>query len=113
MAKYKNMGRVMAFDLGKYGYNGYHVYCTYNFDDTVNKYSLTMYLKWHDIDDLYWIDTQHISGDIDVIRNNIIRIVQYAATHGFYNEYIDQFEFTQKCYSKGYEILEEQEDVAS
>ena len=113
MAKYKNMGRVMAFDLGEYGYKGYQVYCTYYFDNTVDKYSLTMYLKRTDIDDLYWIDTQHISGDIDVIRNNIIRIVQYAATHKFYEKYIDQFEFTQKCCSKGYELFEEQEDVAS
>lgn len=35
MTKYNNMGRLMDFDLTGYGYDDYHVYCSYVYNKQV------------------------------------------------------------------------------
>lgn len=101
------MGRLMDFDLTGYGYDDYHVYCSYVYNKQVEGYNLTMYLKGKLSDDLYFIDTQHLNGDVDVIRNNVVRLVDYAAKTKFFDRYIESYEYTYKCLGKGIEIYEE------
>lgn len=107
MAKYNNMGRLMDFDLTEYGYDEYHVYCSYVYDKKVEGYNLTIYLKGQLSDDLYFIDTQHLNGDVDVIRNNVVRLVDYAARTKFFDRYIESYEYTYRCMEKGNEMYEE------
>lgn len=107
MAKYNNMGRLMDFDLTGYGYDEYHVYCSYVYDKQVEGYNLTMYLKGKLSDDLYFIDTQHLSGDVDVIRNNVVRLVDHAAKIKYFDRYVKAYEYTYRCLEKGIEIYEE------
>lgn len=114
MLRYQNKGQVIEFRLPEEcGYDGYSIECQYLFDKTRSKYSLSMRLKRDDIDDTFKIDsqeidTQYISGTKETIKENICRIVEQACLSGYFNYYIDRYEYTYKCFDKGDELFEQE-----
>lgn len=95
------------------GYKGYSVKCTYKYNKTKEKYSLSMWLKRDDIDDDFKIDsqeidTQYIPGTRETIENNIFRIVEQASLSGYFNYYIERFEYTYDCFDRGNELFEKE-----
>lgn len=114
MLKYQNKGQVIEFRLSEEcGYEGYSVECQYLFDKIRGKYSLSMRLKRDDIDDTFKIDsqeidTQYISGTKETIKENICRIVEQACLSGYFNYYIERYEYTYKCFDKGDELFEQE-----
>lgn len=95
------------------GYKGYAVICTYKYNIRLDKYSLEMALKHKDIDDGFRIDrqeidTQYISGSRETIEDNICRIVEQASLSGFFDKYIERYEYTFKCFDRGNELFEEE-----
>lgn len=114
MMRYKNKGQMIEIELPEeYGYEGYSVECQYLFDKPKNKYLLSMWLKRNSIDDKFKIDSQkidsqYISGTRETIKSNICRIVEQASISGFFNPYIERYEYTYKCCDKGDEIFEKE-----
>lgn len=114
MLRYENKGYTMEIKLPEEcGYEGYSVECRYQYDKEKEKYSLSMWLMRNDIDDRFKIDsqeidTQYISGTRETIRQNICRIVEQASLSGFFDTYIQRYEYTYKCFDKGDEIFEKE-----
>ena len=114
MLRYQNKGQVIEFRLPEEcGYEGYSVECRYLFNKTRGKYSLSMRLKRDDIDDTFKIDsqeidTQYISGTKETIKENICRIVEQACLSGYFNYYIERYEYAYKCFDKGDELFEQE-----
>lgn len=114
MFKYKAKGYTIEIKLsGKYKSKGYSVECTYKFDKTKEKYLLSMWLKKDNIDnkfkiDSQGIDTQYINGTKETIRQNICRIVDQASSSGYFDYYIQRYEYTMKCFDKGDEYFEKE-----
>lgn len=123
MNRIKRKGYTVEIGLGRYGYKGYSVECTYQYDKDKEKYLLHIGLKNKNMDgfrfgvasvDLYDIDAQYISGTKETILYNIDRIVEYAATHEdenhkkFFDKYIKQIDYMYECCERGNECLEEE-----
>jgi len=114
MLRYKNKGYAIEIALPEeHGYKDYSIECTYRFDKKKEKYLLSMYLKGNGIDEKFKIDsqeidTQYISGTRGTIRQNICLIVEQAASTGFFDKYIQNFEYTYKCFDKGNELFEQE-----
>ncbi len=114
MLRYKNKGYTIEINLPKEcGHEGYSVECTYRYDKEKKKYLLSIGLRRNDVDDQFKIDsqeidTQYISGTKETIRQNICRIVEQAGVSGFFDRYIERYEYTYKCFDKGNALFEEE-----
>lgn len=111
MPRVRNKGLMINIDLYEYGYKGYSVDCLYIYDKREDKYSLSMWLRKRYIDSRFGIDSdkidkQYVSSTKENIRDDIIGIVDTAATSGFFDYYIDRFEYMLKCFDKGDEFFE-------
>lgn len=112
MLRYENKGYVIEIKLPE-EYKGYSIECRYQFDKTKEKYLLSMWLRRDGIDDIFKIDsqeidTQYISGDKTNIRQNICKIVEQASLSGFFDSYIERYEYTAKCFAKGNALFEKE-----
>lgn len=113
MTRAKHLGYLIEIKLPEEcGYEGYSAWCAYKYNKSAEKYSLSMWLKRHDIDDTFKIesqeiDTQIISGTRETIEENICRIVEQAALSGFFDYYIERYEYTYNCYDLGEEVLDQ------
>jgi len=114
MLRYKNKGYTIEISLPEeWGYEGYSTECTYRYEKEKKKYLLSMWLKRKDIDDkfkinLQEIDTQYINGTKDNIKQNICRIVEQASLSGFFDHYIERYEYTYRCFDKGNDLFEKE-----
>lgn len=92
------------------GHNGYSVKCTYKYNKRLDKYMLDMWLMRNDIDDEFQIrsqeiDKQPISGTRETIEDNICKIVEYASLSGYFEEFIQRYEYTYGCFDRGNELF--------
>ena len=112
MLKYKNEGYVIDVTLPEEcGYEGYSVECRYKYDKSQDRYSLSMWLRREDIDNTFKIDgqeidTQYISSTRETIKQDICRIVEKASLSGFFDYYIERYEYTCKCFDIGSNIVD-------
>lgn len=95
------------------GYEGYSVKCTYKYIKAREKYMLSMWLRRNDIDDDFKIDAQeidarYIPGTRETIEDNIRTIVTNSSLNGFFNRYIERFEYTYACFERGNELFEQE-----
>lgn len=96
------------------GYEGYSVKCTYKYIKSKEKYLLSIWLRRDDIDDDFKIDSQeidaqYIPGTKETIEDNIRTIVKNASLIGFFNRYIERFEYTYACFERGNELFEQEQ----
>ncbi len=95
----KDLGRTLEFRLNK----GYSVECRYKYVKKENCYSLSMWLanKEYRLScpiEKIEIDTQPLkSSTKDTIWNDIGQIVQYAYETGYFDKYIESFDYTIQC----------------
>lgn len=95
----KDLGRTLEFRLNK----DYSVECRYKYEKDDKFYSLTMWLvnKEEKVTckvDKIWIDTQLLKVSTkDTIWRDIHKIVEYANTHGYFEPYIESFDYTIQC----------------
>lgn len=112
MLKSKKKGYTIEIHLPEEcGYKGYSVECTYKYNKKKEKYSLCMVLKHNNIGNRFKlcsqeIDTQYISGTRETIEDNICRIVEQASVSGFFDYFIERFEYELSCFEKGNELVE-------
>lgn len=93
------------------GYKGYSIKCTYKYNKQKEKYSLSMWLRCNGIEDDFKIDsqeidTQYISGTKETIEDNICRIIEQASLSGYFNHFIERYEYTYNCFDIGNELFE-------
>lgn len=113
MSRLRRKGFTVEVDLKEFGYENYFIECTYKYFRKKEKYLLRMGLVPKDFNsrikiEFHEIDTQLISGTRETIESNIERLIAQAATTGFFNRYIKQFEYECKCSELGNEILEKE-----
>ena len=107
MIKCRNKRTTLTIDLPEEcGHTGYSVDCSYSFDKDQKQYLLSMELFRNDISDKQTIDEQYINGDEITIEYNIRRVVEYASMSGYFDKYIEKYEYTYKCFDKGNEFFE-------
>lgn len=111
--KPKCKGNSIEIDLSNWGYLNYIAECIYYFDKYKEKYSLSICLKRKDIEDKMRlsskkIDTQYISGTKETIVENICRIIHEASISGYFNYYIQRYEYELACFERGNELFEQE-----
>ncbi len=113
MLRYRNLGYTIKVRLPEEcGYSGeYSVECTYMYDKEKDKYRLSMLLCREDLPDRYSIsgqeiDIQYISSSRETIKEDICRIVEQASLSGFFDKYVEDFEYTCQCWDRGNEAFE-------
>lgn len=107
--KYK--GQTVEINLSKWGYKNYIVECAYHFDKHEGKYSLSMWLNRNDMEDRMRlsskkVDTQYISGTKETIIENICRVVHQACMSGYFDYFVERYEYELKCFERGNELFE-------
>lgn len=109
--KYKKLGYTIEIELPQDKYKGFIAECTYHYSKKYQRYALSMWIKKKDIDDRFKIDSQHIdtqyiSGERENIIDNICRIVEYASDTGFFDKYIERYNYTYRCFDKGSDLID-------
>ena len=112
MIRSKYKGTTIEINLPEEcGHEGYFVECTYKYNKRKEKYLLSMWLKRSDIDskfkiDSQEVDTQYITSNKYTITRDICTLVEHASLIGFFEEYIQRYEYEQKCFERGNELFE-------
>lgn len=111
IAKPKYKGYTVEFNLPQ-RYSGYSVECTYKYNKKKEKYGLSMWLKRNDLGDKFKIesekiDTQYISGNKELIVGYIGRIVEQMVLNNYFDDYVERFKYTVRCFEIGCEELDE------
>lgn len=104
-------GHTIEINLPRGRYNGYSVECTYRYNKKIEKYMFSMWLKKKGFDEKFKIesekiDTQPIAGTKETIVDNICRMVDYASSTGYFDHFVERFDYTCKCFDKGDEFFE-------
>lgn len=107
MLKYKNIATIVtSIDL----HNNYSIIAFGNWNKENNCYTVTFYIKRNDIDLLELIEKQENvlfnNSDMKSIRTDIANYVTTLLSDGFFNYYINRYEYEQKCFDKGNELFE-------
>lgn len=113
MMKPRCKGQTVTIHLSKWGYQNYFVECTYYFDKPKNKYILSMWLNRNDMEDRMRVsskkvDTQYLSGSKETIVENICRVVHQACLFGYFNHFIERYEYELACFERGNELFEQE-----
>lgn len=108
MLKYKNIGTVViSVDL----HNDYHIIAMANWNKENNNYNATLYIKRKDVDILDLIEPQEnveFDSDSATIRTDIAKHITTLLSDGFFNLFIDRYEYEQNCFDKGNEFFEKE-----
>lgn len=113
MMKPRCKGQTVTIYLSKWGYQNYFVECTYYFDKPKDKYILSMWLNRNDMEDRMRVsskkvDTQYLSGSKETIVENICRVVHHACLFGYFNHFIERYEYELACFARGNELFEQE-----
>lgn len=109
MIKYRDKRTTITIGLPEgCGHKGYSVDCGYSFDRGRKQYSVSMELSRDDTGDKQPIGTQYVDGCKKSIDYNIRRIIEASSLSGYFEEYIQKYEYTYKCFDKGNEFFEEE-----
>lgn len=108
MIKYRNKRTTLSIDLPREcGHEGYYIDCSYTFDKNELQYLVTIELRRKDIDEhMQPIDSQYIKSDKKTIDYIIRHIVEDSALSGFFEEYIQKYEYVCSCFDKGNDFFE-------
>ena len=101
--KYNNADNVITIDL----HNGYTVIAISGL--TKDKYTTTLFLKKNSIDDWKLIEeAEHLEFDVSymTINSAILKQVSDFLKEGFFDRYIQGYEYELKCFGFGNEIVE-------
>lgn len=108
MLKYENIATiVISVNL----HNNYSIVSFANWDKENNAYEVTLYLKRNDVDLLELIEKQEnvvFDSDSKSIRTDMARYITDLFEEGYFDYYINRFEFEQECSNKGFDFYEEE-----
>ena len=103
--RYDNSKDVIEIDLN----NGYVVIAIYGFNIEEDCYSLNLFIKdkqilnWKPIED---IEDIKINTDSKTINSAILKHIALLFNDGFFDKYIERYEYETKCFDRGNELFE-------
>lgn len=113
---YKYLGQSIEIWIPrKYGFDGYSVECQYRYDKQKDKYLVSAWLKRRDMADRLKIesqeiDTQYITSTRETITSDVCKIVETMCEQHYIDHFVEEFEYTCRCFDIGNSILEKQKD---
>ena len=105
--KFNNSNDVITIDL----YNGYTVIAVTGFDTENRVYTTTLFLKENTIDTWKLIENAEnleFHANHNTINSAILKQVSTFLQEGFFNYYIQRYEYEMKCFDKGNSIYEKE-----
>lgn len=105
--KYNNSDNVITINL----HNGYTVIAITGLDIARNIYIATLFLKANDIDDWKLIEKAEkleFNTNKNTINSAILKKVSMLLEEGFFDYYIQRYEYELKCFEIGNNQLEEE-----
>ena len=104
--KYKGLDNILTIDLQ----NDYTVIVITNKNVETNKYNSTLFLKENSIDDWKLIQNTNIEfdGNIRNINSTILKHVATLLHDGFFDYYVNRYEYEIKCFDIGDEQMEKE-----
>ena len=105
--KFNNSNDVIMIDL----HNGYTVIAVTGFDIENRVYTTTLFLKENTIDTWKLIENAEnleFHANHNAINSAILKQVSTFLQEGFFNYYIQRYEYEMKCFDKGNSIYEKE-----
>ena len=105
--KFNNSNDVIAIDL----HNGYTVIAITGFNAENRVYTTTLFLKENTIDTWKLIENAEnleFHANHNAINSAILKQVSTFLQEGFFNYYIQRYEYEMKCLDKGNSIYEKE-----
>ena len=105
--KFNNSNEVITIDL----HNGYTVIAVTGFDVETKTYITTLFLKENTIDTWKLIENAEnleFHANHNAINSAILKQVSTFLQEGFFNYYIQRYEYEMKCFDKGNSIYEKE-----
>ena len=105
--KFNNSNEVIMIDL----YNGYTVIAITGFNTENRVYTTTLFLKENTIDTWKLIENAEnleFHANHNAINSAILKQVSTFLQEGFFNYYIQRYEYEMKCFDKGNSIYEKE-----
>ena len=92
-------------------HNGYTIMAMSRWESKIHGYITTLYLKDNTIDTLHMIlkaENLEFHATYKTINSAILKQVSAYLEEGFFDSYITDYEFEQRCINSGYELLEKE-----
>ena len=105
--KFNNSNDVISIDL----HNGYTVIAITGFNIEIKTYATTLFLKENTIDTWKLIENAEnleFHANQNTINSAILKKVSEFLKEGFFNYYIQRYEYEMKCFDKGNSIYEKE-----
>ena len=105
--KFNNSNDVITIDL----HNGYTVIAVTGFDVETKTYITTLFLKDNTIDTWKLIENAEnleFHANHNTINSAILKQVSTFLQEGFFDYYIQRYEYEMKCFDKGNNIYEKE-----
>ena len=105
--KFNNSNEVITINL----HNGYSVIAVTGFDTKNGVYATTLFLKDNTIDTWKLIENAEnleFHANQNTIDSTILKKVSEFLKEGFFDYYIDRYEYELKCYDIGNETVEKE-----
>ena len=105
--KINNSNDVITIDL----YNGYTVIAVTGFDVENRAYTTTLFLKENTIDTWKLVENAEnleFHANQNTINSAILKKVSEFLKEGFFDYYIERYEYEMKCFDKGNGIYEKE-----
>ena len=105
--KFNNSNDVITIDL----HNGYTVIAVTGFDVETKTYITTLFLKENTIDTWKLIENAEnleFHANHNTINSAILKQVSTFLQEGFFDYYIQRYEYEMKCFDKGNSIYEKE-----
>ena len=105
--KYRNSNEIITIDL----HNGYTIIAIKIWNKENHNYTVQLMLKENTVDKWDLIEkAESIEFDVDykIINKAILKQVATLLSDGFFDYYIDRYEYELKCFDIGNEITEKE-----
>lgn len=102
----------IAIDL----HNGYTIIAMKLFNHKTKKYKVTFYIKDNTVDILDLIEKQEkveFDANYKTINSAILKYVATLLSEGFFDYYIQRYDYMMKCFDRGHELYEKERLSAS
>lgn len=103
--KFNNTNNVITIDL----HNGYTVIAVTGFDIENKVYTITLFLKDNTVDTWKLIEKAEnlvFHANQNTINSAILKQVSAFLQEGFFDYYIQRYEYEMKCFDKGNDLVE-------
>lgn len=110
--RFNNSDNVITIDL----HNGYTVMAISGWQPKYHSYVTTLFLKENTIDTWNLIEqaeSLEFQANYKTINSAILKQVSTYLTEGFFDNYIDRYEYETKCFDRGNDLFETERMVAS